>query len=109
MNNSDSRKNWGFIAQDIETLLGTDNAILTVGDDSLRTLSLRYTDFIAPMVKAMQEQQTEIEELKAKLKEKDQKVNALESSVTAIKDELEEIKRILGVEAKAKAVDKKLK
>lgn len=109
MNSSDSRKNWGFIAQDIETLLGTDNAILTVGDDSLRTLSLRYTDFIAPMVKAMQEQQTEIEELKAKLKAKDEKVNSLEGSVAAMKDELEDIKRILGVEAKAKAADKKVK
>lgn len=109
MKNLDDRQNWGFIAQDIEELVGTTNAVLTVGEDSLRTLSLRYTDFIAPMVKAMQEQQLEIEQLKAKLKEKNEEVNSLETSVTAMKDELEEIKKILGVEAKAKAADKKLK
>ena len=65
----------GFIAQDIETLLGTEYNILGIGGDTDRTLSLRYTDFIAPMVKAIQEQQElisdlrmEIESLKAEMK-----------------------------------------
>ena len=63
------RKDFGFIAQDIEALLGTDYNLLGVGGDAERRLSLRYTDFIAPMVKAMQEQQATIDQLKAELAE----------------------------------------
>jgi len=48
-------------------LLGTDYNILGIGGTAERKLSLRYTDFIAPMVKAMQEQQAEIESLKERL------------------------------------------
>jgi trimeric autotransporter adhesin len=66
---ADRRTNWGFLAQDIETLVGDSNAILTVGGDQDRTLGLRYTDFVAPLVKAVQEQQSEIEELRALLTE----------------------------------------
>ncbi|MCW5912498.1 MAG: tail fiber domain-containing protein [Cyclobacteriaceae bacterium] len=66
-NFSDKRTNWGFLAQDIETIVGDSNAILTVGGDADRTLGLRYTDFVAPLVKAVQEQQEEIDELKALL------------------------------------------
>ncbi|MBX2914959.1 MAG: tail fiber domain-containing protein [Cyclobacteriaceae bacterium] len=66
---ADKRTNWGFIAQDIEAIVGDSNAIVTVGGDADRTLGLRYTDFVAPLVKAVQEQQTEIEELKAMLYE----------------------------------------
>ena len=63
-NSTDSRANWGFIAQDIEELVGTKNMVLTIGEDSERTLGLRYSDFVAPLVKAVQEQQTQIEDLK---------------------------------------------
>ncbi len=80
----DERTNFGFIAQDIEQLVGTNNSILTIDGDKDRTLGLRYTDFIAPLVKAIQEQQQQIDKLKAKNKE-------LES----IKAELEEIKALL--------------
>jgi len=62
---SEKRSNWGFIAQDIEALVGTNNAVLTIGQDSLRTLGLRYTDFISPMVKAMQELNDQSEKLRA--------------------------------------------
>jgi hypothetical protein len=72
--NGNGRVDLGFIAQDIEALLGTKYNILGIGGDSHRSLSLRYTDFIAPMVKAIQEQQglisdlrAEIESLKAKI------------------------------------------
>jgi trimeric autotransporter adhesin len=63
------RIDFGFIAQHIEALLGTDYNVLGIGGDADRTLSLRYTDFIAPMVKAMQEQQEMIEQLKAEVTE----------------------------------------
>src|SRR5258706_9266655 len=51
----------GFIAQDIEELLGDGYNVLAIGGDAERTLSLRHTDLIAPMVKAMQEQQQAIQ------------------------------------------------
>jgi hypothetical protein len=57
----------GFVAQDVEALLGNGYSVLDIGGDEGRTLSLRYTDLIAPLVKAMQEQQREIAELKKKL------------------------------------------
>ena len=98
----DGRQHWGFIAQEIEDLVGTDNSVLTIGEDSTRSLGLRYTDFIAPIVKAMQEQQKEIEDLKAQLKEKNEKVDVLESSVGTMNDELDRIKRVLGLEASTK-------
>ncbi|MGD9503957.1 MAG: tail fiber domain-containing protein [Syntrophobacteraceae bacterium] len=61
MKTGDGRTDFGFIAQDIEGLLGDGYSILGIGGDAERTLSLRYTDFISPMVKAMQEQQEIIE------------------------------------------------
>jgi hypothetical protein len=63
------RIDFGFIAQDIETLLGADYNVLGIGANGERNLSLRYTDFIAPMVKAIQEQQGMIEQLKAEVAE----------------------------------------
>ena len=61
---SDKRSNWGFIAQDVESLIGASSAVLTIGRDELRTLGLRYTDFISPMVKAMQELKEENDKIK---------------------------------------------
>ena len=97
------------------TKTGTDKAVLTIGQDSLRSLGLRYTDFIAPMVKAMQEQQKMIEEQKAqieKLKADLQTVTAqktetkttdnasLEARLSALTAEFEKLKAMLGAEAK---------
>jgi hypothetical protein len=72
MKQGDDKTNFGFIAQDIETLVGTNNSLLTISADTDRTLGLRYTDFIAPIVKAIQElskqnneMKKEIEQLKA--------------------------------------------
>jgi len=69
LKDGNERIDFGFIAQDIETLLGTDYNVLGIGGDAERNLSLRYTDFIAPMVKAIQEQQVMIEQLKAEIGE----------------------------------------
>ncbi len=70
------RIDFGFIAQEIEAQLGVDYNVLGIAEDADRSLSLRYTDFIAPMVKAMQEQQeliemqqTEIDAMRSELKE----------------------------------------
>jgi hypothetical protein len=61
------RTDMGFLAQDVETLLGESYNVLTVGGDEGRTLSLRYSDFIAPLVKAVQEQQSVIDDLRSRL------------------------------------------
>ena len=70
------RTDMGFVAQDIEALLGEGYNVLDIGGDANRTLSLRTTDLMAPMVKAIQEQQAtiqaqqaEIEALRAKVAE----------------------------------------
>ncbi|MBX2967685.1 MAG: tail fiber domain-containing protein [Cyclobacteriaceae bacterium] len=86
-NFNDGKLNWGFIAQDVEELVGEKNAILTVGGDSEHTLGLRYTDFIAPMVKAVQEQQKIIEELKVRLAETQSQIDALKASVADLEAE----------------------
>jgi hypothetical protein len=56
----DSRTDMGFLAQEIEALLGDGYNPLGIGADAERTLSLRYTDLIAPLVKAVQEQHPQI-------------------------------------------------
>jgi hypothetical protein len=96
-------KDFGFLAQQVKTVLPE----VVHGEEGHMTLS--YGNITAVLTKAMQEQQLEIEELKAKLKAKDEKVSNLEGSVTAMKDELENIKRILGMEAKAKTSEKNKK
>ena len=67
MINGNDRIDFGFIAQEIEALLGTDYNILGIGGGPDRMLSLRYTDFIAPMVRAIQEQQAYIKTLEERL------------------------------------------
>gem|GEM_PF-1322254 len=74
MKNGNDRLDFGFIAQEVESLIGDDYNMLGIGGDADRTLSLRYTDFISPMVKAMQEQQDMIE------KQQD-RINALEERI----------------------------
>ncbi len=75
------RTDMGFVAQDVETLLGDGYGVLGIGGDKDRTLSLRYTDFIAPLVKAIQEQQATIEL-------RDARIAALEARLAAIEARL---------------------
>jgi hypothetical protein len=66
---TDSRISCGFIAQEIWNLFGSEYAIIHVNNDEDRSLSLRITDLIAPMVKAIQEQQEMIVELQKRIEE----------------------------------------
>jgi hypothetical protein len=63
----DGRTDMGFLAQDVEALVGDGYSVLGLGADPERTLSLRYTDLIAPLVKTVQEQQALIEQLLARV------------------------------------------
>lgn len=60
---------YGFIAQELENTLNkfssTNNGIISKDDTGM--YGVRYNDLIAPMVKAIQEQQVIIEELKLKI------------------------------------------
>jgi hypothetical protein len=67
MKTGDGRTDMGFLAQDVEAVLGDGYNVLGIGGDQDRTLSLRYTDLIAPMVKAIQEQQLTIQGQQARI------------------------------------------
>jgi hypothetical protein len=61
MRQGNDRIDFGFIAQDIEALVGTAYNVIGIGTTPERKLSLRYTDLLAPLVKAVQQQQAMIE------------------------------------------------
>ena len=77
--NGKTRTHYGLIAQDVETVLSdinkptTDFAGFIKGDISEEQdgsnyrYGLRYTEFISPLIKAIQEQQEQIEALQAKV------------------------------------------
>jgi hypothetical protein len=60
----DRNLQYGFIAQDVQKVLPE-----LVGADKDGTLNLNYDGLIAPMVKAMQEQQAEIKDLQKQIEE----------------------------------------
>lgn len=79
-NDATKKTEYGFIAQEVETLLsasGVANSGLITKDDE-GMLSMRYNDLISPMVKAIQEQQDMIEELKLRNKDLEARLKALE-------------------------------
>ena len=57
-----SRHEIGFIAQDVQQLLPS---LVTEGQDANKTLAVSYTELIPVLTKAIQEQQAQIEALKA--------------------------------------------
>ena len=85
------RLDMGFVAQDIEKLLGEGYNVLDIGGDPEQTLSLRHSHLIAPLVKAVQEQQAEIgaqraeiERLKGRLRESEDVKAALRGLETRL-------------------------
>ena len=77
--NGKTRTHYGLIAQDVETVLGDINKptsefagfikddISEEQDGSSYRYGLRYTEFVAPLIKAIKEQQTIIEDLQARI------------------------------------------
>jgi hypothetical protein len=77
--NGKTRTHYGLIAQDVETVLtdigktGTDFAgfiksdISEAEDGSEYRYGLRYTEFVAPLIKAVKDQQAIIEDLQARI------------------------------------------
>jgi hypothetical protein len=83
MKQGNGRTDMGFLAQDVEALLGDDYNVLGIGADQDRTLSLRGTDLIAPMVKAIQEQDATIKAQRSEIQELKAAVEALRARVQA--------------------------
>lgn len=78
--NDEAKKlEYGFIAQDIDALLKTMNVSNAglLSQDSNGMYSVRYNDFFAPIVKAMQEQQLMIEKQQAMLEKQQALIDAL--------------------------------
>ena len=71
------------LAQDVEAVLGDGYNVLGIGGDKDRTLSLRGTDLIAPMVKAIQEQQATIKAQQAQIEAKDARLADMENQQAA--------------------------
>ncbi len=89
MKEGNGRTDMGFIAQDVEALLGDEYNVLGIGGDAERTLSLRYTDLIAPMVKAIQEQQATIESQQAELAARDARIGRLEEGLNELRAQVQ--------------------
>jgi hypothetical protein len=92
------RLDLGFIAQDIEALLGTDYYnIIGIGGDRDRTLSLRYTDFIAPMVKAIQDQDVHIQDQDVHIQDQQAQIEEQKVYIKTLEKRLSRLEALLGV------------
>ncbi len=82
INDESKKTEYGFIAQEVEKTLanaGTANTgILTIDDEGI--YSMRYNDLMAPMVKAIQEQQEIIERQQLKNDQLQDEVNLLKEN-----------------------------
>jgi hypothetical protein len=95
----DGKTDLGLVAQDVEKVLGDSYNVVDVGGDPQRTLSLRYTELIAPLVKAIQEQQAQIEA-------KDARIGALEEGQVAQEAEIRAQRtEIAGLKAQTARID----
>lgn len=85
MKNGNGNTDFGFVAQDIEALFGEKYNVLDIGGGDERMLSLRYSQLIAPMVKAIQEQQTQIEKQTETIKGQQKQLNELKAAIEELK------------------------
>ena len=88
--NLDDRNHVGFIAQEVEEVVP--QVVSTAGDE-MQTKSIAYSDLVPVLTKAIQEQQAEIEALKAQNAMLAGKVTELDQ----LKAEVENLKKSLGL------------
>lgn len=77
----------GFVAQDVEKAakeLGYDFSGVDAPKNANELYSLRYADFVVPLVKAVQEQQTLIEKQNQELKKLKEQIDALAKMVQTL-------------------------
>jgi hypothetical protein len=85
LRDGNGRLDMGFVAQDVEAVLGDGYNVLDVGGDENRTLSLRYTDLIAPLVKAVQEQQNQIRRQQGQMEAQRAEIESLTAALAELK------------------------
>ncbi len=92
--NDESKKTeYGFIAQEVEEALkesGAENTGMITIDDAGK-YELRYNDFLAPMVKAIQELKTENDELKNKNESLEERLTKYEQMQNILVKKLEKM------------------
>jgi len=88
MKGGNGRTDMGFLAQDIEALVGDGYNLLGIGQDAERTLTLRYTDLIAPLVMAVQEQQELIVAQQTRLDRLERELDALHAALVELRREV---------------------
>jgi Chaperone of endosialidase len=98
-NSKDESIKLGLIAQEIQTLIPE---VVNVGDDELKMLGVKYADLIPVLIKAIQEQNKIILDQKKENATLKASVEKLENQHEAVQASLEEIKKIIGLEAKKK-------
>ncbi|OZI09725.1 hypothetical protein BWI93_02345 [Siphonobacter sp. BAB-5385] len=87
----------GFVAQEVKAVLPE---LVTTADDSLKTLGVNYAEMTVVLTKAVQEQQAQIEALKAenvKLRLSATKAENAEKAVASLSDQIKELQQLLGV------------
>ncbi len=102
--NTDTRTHLGLMAQDVLKIIP--EAVI-IGEDEEKTLGLSYSDLVPVLIKSVQELNSKIEALESenqKLKSEkgslESKVSEIEAQQQALAKSLDEIKRLLGAEAK---------
>lgn len=86
------RLDLGFVAQDVEAVLGDGYNLVSRGGDDEQLLSMRYTDLVAPLVKALQE-------LDARQRSQEETMAALHSENAALARQVEALRTRLAVRA----------
>lgn len=97
-----NRHEIGFVAQEIKKVLPS---LVSEGNDAHKTLSVSYTELIPVLTKAIQEQQAQIELLKAENRElKD--TQAVTAQLVERVKQMEQMMGVKGTDSGAKAVSK---
>lgn len=66
-NDTDTKQHFGLIAQEVAEIVGSENGVVDVPKNPENMMSITYTELVAPLIKAVQEQQDMIDELKAEI------------------------------------------
>ena len=77
-NREQSYKSLGLIAQEVQPII---NEIVHVAEDKDKTLSVSYTELIPVLIKAIQEQQTQIDNQNATITTQESKINDLSTAL----------------------------
>lgn len=96
---SDNNAHLGLIAQEVQQVVPE---VVNTGDDENKTLGVRYSDLVPVLIKAIQEQQTIITQQKEENAKLLSKMQALENQTVSVMSDLEQIKKVMGLEATTK-------